>query len=68
MPPQRGSWCLKACATSASAISVRSSHGPAGWQAQWVRGERLPDLVSIRIEFEDERRNEPARIVALRQG
>ena len=39
-----------------------------GWQAHWFRAERLPDLVSIRIEFEDERRNEPARIVALRQG
>ncbi|MEH2515714.1 general secretion pathway protein J [Bradyrhizobium sp. AZCC 1610] len=38
------------------------------WRADWVRPERLPDLVSIRIEFEDERRNEPATIVALRQG
>ena len=42
--------------------------GPPGWQAQWFRAERLPDLVSIQIEFEDARRNEPARIVALRQG
>lgn len=38
------------------------------WRADWIRAERLPDLVSIRIEFEDERRNEPAAIVALRQG
>jgi len=38
------------------------------WRADWMRAERLPDLVSIRIEFEDERRNEPATIVALRQG
>ena len=38
------------------------------WRADWVRAERLPDLVSIRIEFEDERRNEPAVVVALRQG
>jgi general secretion pathway protein J len=38
------------------------------WHADWVRGEVLPDLVSIRIEFEDERRNEPPIIVALRQG
>ncbi|WP_198164246.1 prepilin-type N-terminal cleavage/methylation domain-containing protein [Bradyrhizobium jicamae] len=38
------------------------------WRADWLRAERLPDLVSIRIEFEDERRNEPAAIVALRQG
>ncbi|MBT1515664.1 prepilin-type N-terminal cleavage/methylation domain-containing protein [Bradyrhizobium sp. SRL28] len=38
------------------------------WRADWVRAERLPDLVSIRIEFKDERRNEPATIVALRQG
>ena len=38
------------------------------WRTDWIRAERLPDLVSIRIEFEDERRNEPATIVALRQG
>jgi general secretion pathway protein J len=38
------------------------------WRTDWIRAERLPDLVSIRIEFEDERRNEPAAIVALRQG
>jgi general secretion pathway protein J len=38
------------------------------WRTDWVRAERLPDLVSIRIEFEDERRNEPATVVALRQG
>jgi general secretion pathway protein J len=38
------------------------------WHADWFGSERLPDLVSIRIEFEDERRNEPAVIVALRQG
>ena len=42
--------------------------GPPGWQAQWFRAERLPDLVSIQIDFEDARRNEPARIIALRQG
>ena len=41
---------------------------PPGWQAQWFRSERLPDLVSIQIDFEDARRNEPARIIALRQG
>ncbi|MEH2628602.1 general secretion pathway protein J [Bradyrhizobium sp. AZCC 1719] len=38
------------------------------WRTEWGRAERLPDLVSIRIEFEDERRNEPATVVALRQG
>jgi prepilin-type N-terminal cleavage/methylation domain-containing protein len=38
------------------------------WRTDWIRAERLPDLVSIRIEFEDERRNEPATVVALRQG
>lgn len=38
------------------------------WRAGWSGAERLPDLVSIRIEFEDARRNEPAIIVALRQG
>jgi general secretion pathway protein J len=41
---------------------------PQGWQAEWLRAERLPDLVSIQIDFEDARRNEPARIIALRQG
>lgn len=39
-----------------------------GWRTDWFRAERLPDLVSIHIDFEDERRNEPATIVALRQG
>jgi general secretion pathway protein J len=39
-----------------------------GWQAEWLRAERLPDLVSIQIDFQDARRNEPARIIALRQG
>lgn len=38
------------------------------WRADWPRVERLPNLVSIQIEFEDERRNAPATIVALRQG
>ena len=38
------------------------------WRTDWIRAERLPDLVSIRIEFEDGRRNEPATVVALRQG
>ena len=38
------------------------------WHADWVRAELLPDLVSIRTEFDDERRNEPPIIVALRQG
>jgi prepilin-type N-terminal cleavage/methylation domain-containing protein len=42
--------------------------GVPAWRTDWSRLERLPDLVSIRIEFEDERRNEPATIVALRQG
>ena len=41
---------------------------PPGWQAQWFRAERLPDLVSIQIDFDDPLRNEPARIIALRQG
>ena len=41
---------------------------PPGWQKQWFRAERLPDLVSIQIDFDDPLRNEPARIIALRQG
>jgi general secretion pathway protein J len=39
-----------------------------GWRSDWLGSEYLPDLVSVQIEFEDERRNEPAAIVALRQG
>ena len=38
------------------------------WQADWIGAERLPDLVSIRIEFEDARRNQPAIVVAVRQS
>jgi prepilin-type N-terminal cleavage/methylation domain-containing protein len=45
---------------------TKSSAAP-GWQIDWFGSERLPDLISIRIEFEDERRNEPSVIVALRQ-
>jgi type II secretory pathway pseudopilin PulG len=47
--------------------SMNPSVAP-GWRADWFRSDRLPDLVSIRIDFEDERRNEPATIIALRQG
>jgi general secretion pathway protein J len=39
-----------------------------GWRTDWSRAERLPDLVSVRVDFEDPRRNEPAAIIALRQG
>jgi len=52
-------------------FSYFGSMNPSGvpaWRTDWSRLERLPDLVSIRIEFEDERRNEPATIVALRHG
>jgi general secretion pathway protein J len=45
-----------------------TASGPPGWQTQWFRAERLPDLVSIQIDFDDPLRNEPARIIALRQG
>jgi prepilin-type N-terminal cleavage/methylation domain-containing protein len=45
---------------------TKSSAAP-GWQTDWFGSERLPDLVSIQIDFEDERRNEPSVIVALRQ-
>ncbi|SHK62988.1 prepilin-type N-terminal cleavage/methylation domain-containing protein [Bradyrhizobium lablabi] len=47
--------------------SMNPSGAPA-WQAQWFRAERLPELVSIQIDFDDPLRNEPARIIALRQG
>jgi general secretion pathway protein J len=39
-----------------------------GWRTDWSRAQHLPDLVSLRVDFEDARRNEPAFIVALRQG
>ena len=38
------------------------------WRTEWLRAELLPDLVSIRVDFEDEKRNEPAVLIALRQG
>lgn len=41
---------------------------PPGWRNEWAAAEHLPDLVSIRVDFEDPRRNEPATVVALRQG
>lgn len=41
---------------------------PPGWRTEWTHAERLPELVSVRIDFSDERRNEPATIIALRQG
>jgi general secretion pathway protein J len=41
---------------------------PPGWRTEWSGAEYLPDLVSVRVDFEDESRNEPAIIVALRQG
>jgi general secretion pathway protein J len=40
----------------------------AGWRTDWFSSEHLPELVSVQIDFEDERRNEPATIIALRQG
>jgi len=39
-----------------------------GWQSEWLDADRLPDLVSIQIDFEDRRRTQPAVLVALRQG
>jgi general secretion pathway protein J len=39
-----------------------------GWRPDWSGAEHLPDLVSLRVDFGDARRNEPAIIVALRQG
>jgi hypothetical protein len=41
---------------------------PPRWRNEWAGAEHLPDLVSIRVDFEDPRRNEPATIVALRHG
>jgi prepilin-type N-terminal cleavage/methylation domain-containing protein len=42
--------------------------GAAGWRNDWFGLDHLPDLVSVRIDFEDERRSGPATIVSLRQG
>jgi general secretion pathway protein J len=38
------------------------------WRADWSNSDHLPDLVSMRVDFDDERRNGPAAIIALRQG
>jgi general secretion pathway protein J len=46
---------------------TKASSAPS-WRGEWFGAERLPDLVSIRIDFEDARRNQPAVVVALRQG
>jgi len=46
---------------------ANSSAAP-GWRTEWVGLDHLPELVSVRIDFEDGRRNELATIIALRQG
>jgi general secretion pathway protein J len=46
---------------------TKASSAPS-WRTEWFGAERLPDLVSIRVDFDDERRNQPAVVVALRQG
>jgi general secretion pathway protein J len=38
------------------------------WRTEWLRAELLPELVSVQLDFEDETRNEPAVLIALRQG
>jgi general secretion pathway protein J len=45
-----------------------NSAGQRGWKSDWHDSDHLPDLVSFQIEFEDQRRNRPAVLVALRQG
>ena len=37
------------------------------WRAEWLGAELLPELVSLQVDFEDGRRNQPAVLVALRQ-
>jgi general secretion pathway protein J len=39
-----------------------------GWRTDWSLAGHLPQIVSVRIDFEDARRNQPAMMVALRQG
>jgi general secretion pathway protein J len=38
------------------------------WRTDWHLAQILPDLVSVQIDFEDEKRIEPPVIIALRQG
>jgi len=38
------------------------------WRTVWHLAEMLPDLVSVQIDFEDEKRVEPPMVIALRQG
>lgn len=38
------------------------------WQKNWRSAQSLPNLVSLRIDFEDRRRNRTASVIALRQG
>lgn len=49
-------------------FGAAESSQTSGWRHEWLFGERLPELVSLQIDFEDARRNRPARIVALRHG
>ncbi len=39
-----------------------------GWRKEWRAAQTLPQLISLRIEFEDGRRNGPTSIIALRNG
>lgn len=48
--------------------AARGASGQEGWQKGWRAAPELPRLISLRIDFEDRRRNGPASIVALRQG
>jgi len=44
-----------------------ASAGQPGWQTEWHDSDHLPYLVSIKINFKDERRDQPPVLVALRQ-
>jgi general secretion pathway protein J len=37
------------------------------WRAEWLRAELLPELVSVQVDFEDGRRNQPPILIAIRQ-
>ena len=38
------------------------------WRTEWLRAELLPELVSVQVDFDDSRRDQPAVLIALRQG
>jgi general secretion pathway protein J len=42
--------------------------GEPTWRTEWLRAELLPELVSVQVDFDDSRRNQPTILIAIRQG